>query len=116
MPIISVEIMKTIDKREMQKTTKEKQTKTERSKGNRSYSERVRAKWFCCTFKLGFLQLICKSSLIFKSNLELALSIILKQRELYESKDFAVECRCLKIWWCAPQSYFYNDAKFRQYS
>ena len=28
MPIISVEIMKTIDEREMQKTTKEKQTKT----------------------------------------------------------------------------------------
>ena len=36
--------MKTIDEREMQKTTKEKQTKTERSKGNRSCSERVRAK------------------------------------------------------------------------
>ena len=61
--------MKTIDEREMQKITKEKQTKTERSKGNR----RVQAKWFCCTFKLGFLQLICKASLIFKSNLELAL-------------------------------------------
>ena len=44
MSIISVEIMKTIDQREMQKTTKEKQTKTERSKENRSYSERVRAK------------------------------------------------------------------------
>ena len=44
MPIIRVEIMKTIDEREMQKTKQEKQTKTERSKGNRSYSERVRAK------------------------------------------------------------------------
>ena len=44
MPIISVEITKTIDEREMQKTKKEKQTKAERSKGNRSYSERVRAK------------------------------------------------------------------------
>ena len=98
MPIISVEIMKIIDEREMQKTAKEKQTKTERSKGNRSYSERVRAKWFCCAFKLGFLQLICKASLIFKSNLELALSVILKQRELYESKHIAVECRYLKIW------------------
>ena len=42
MPIISVEIMKTIDERQMQKTTKEKQTKTEKSKGNRSYGERVR--------------------------------------------------------------------------
>ena len=81
----------------MQKTTKEKQTKAERSKGNRSYSERVRAKLFCCAFIVGFLQLICKASLIFKSNLELALSIILKQRELYESKHVSEECRCLTI-------------------
>ena len=42
MPIVRVEIMKTIDEKEMQKITKEKQTKIERSKGNRSYSERVR--------------------------------------------------------------------------
>ena len=90
--------MKTIDEREMHKTKREKQTKAEKSKGNRSYSERVRAKWFCCAFKLGFLQLICKASLIFKSNLELPLSIILAQRELYELKCVAVECRCLKIW------------------
>ena len=47
--------MKTIDERKMQKT-KEKQTKTEKSKGNRSYSEWVRAKWFCHAFKLGFIQ------------------------------------------------------------
>ena len=51
MPIISVEITKTIDEREMQKGTKEKQTKTERSKWNRSYSERMRAKSFCCAFR-----------------------------------------------------------------
>ena len=89
--------MKTTVEREMQKTTKRKQTKTEWCKGNRSYSERVKAKWFCCAFKLGFLQLIYKASLIFKSNIELALSIILKQRELYESKHVSVECRCLKI-------------------
>ena len=44
MPIISAEIMKKIDERQMQKTTKEKQRKTERNKGNRSYSEKVRAK------------------------------------------------------------------------
>ena len=44
MPIISVKIMKTIDERKMQKTTKEKQTKTETSKGNRSYSEWVSKK------------------------------------------------------------------------
>ena len=80
MPITSVETMKTKDERELPKTAKEKQTKTEKGKGNRSYSERVRAKWFCCAFKLGFLHLIFKASLILKSNSELTLSIILKQR------------------------------------
>ena len=33
--------MKTIFKREIQKTTKEKQAKTERSKGNRSYGKPI---------------------------------------------------------------------------
>ena len=36
MPIISLEIMKTIDEKEIQKTTKEKQIKTERSKGEKA--------------------------------------------------------------------------------
>ena len=84
-------------KENCEKTTKEKQTKAERSKGNKSYNENVRAKWFCCAFKLGFLQSICKASLIFKSNVALALSIILKQRAIYESKHVAVESRCLQI-------------------
>ena len=74
--MFSVKTMKTIDETEMQKTAKEKQTKTERSKGNRSHSERVRAKWFCCGFKFGFLQLICQAYLIYKSNLELTKRII----------------------------------------
>ena len=87
------EIMKIIDERETQKA----KTKTEKNEGDGSYSERVRAKWFCCAFKLGFLQLICKGSLIFKSNLELALSIVLKERELYMSKHVALECRCVQI-------------------
>ena len=43
----------------------------------------MRAKLCCCAFKLGVLQLICKASLILKWNLELALSIPLKERELY---------------------------------
>ena len=86
--------MKIIDERE----TQAKKTKTEKNEGDKSYSKRVGAKWFCCAFKLGFFQLICKASLIFKSNLELALSIILKERELYMLKHVAVECRCLKIW------------------
>ena len=75
----------------------EKKTKT-KQRVDVSHSESVRAKWFCCAFKLGFVQLMCKASLIFKSNLELALPIILKERELYESKQAVVECKCLKIW------------------
>ena len=98
--------MKIIDERETHTHTKQWQ---KRVRGDRSYSERERAKWLCCAFKLGFPQLICKASSIFKSNLELALSIILKQRELYESKHVVVECRCLKNetcypFWYAPQS------------
>ena len=71
--------------------------KKEPGEGDGSYSERMRNKWFCWAFTLGFFQLICKASLLFKSNLELALSIILKERELYDSKHVAVECRCLKM-------------------
>ena len=69
-------MMKIIDERE----TKQTKIKTKAKKNNedRSSSERVRAKWLCCAFKLDFLQLICEASLIYKSNLELALSIILK--------------------------------------
>ena len=71
--------MKIRNERETQ-TKKSKQTKTEKNEGDKNFSEGVRAKWFCCAFKLGFLQLICQASLIVKSNLELALSIILKER------------------------------------
>ena len=79
------------------KKTQKKKLKIEKNKVEKSYSERVRAKSFYCAFKLGFLQLICTATLIFKSNLELALSIILKEKELYESKHVTVECRCLKL-------------------
>ena len=83
--------------KEKSKYKKKKKTEKNKGIGGRSYRESVRAKLFCCAFKLGFLQLICKASLIFKLNLELDLYIILKQRELYESRHVAVECRCLKI-------------------
>ena len=79
--------------KKQQKKNKERQKET---RGTEAIMKKVRAKWFCCAFKLD-LQLIYKASLIFKSNLELALSIILKKRELYESIHVAVECRCLKI-------------------
>ena len=36
--------MKTVDEREMQKTTKKKTNKDKKEQGHRSYSERVRAK------------------------------------------------------------------------
>ena len=65
-------IIKTMDARETQKQKQQKK----QNKEDGSYSERVRDKWFCGAFKLVFLQLICKASLILKSNLELALSII----------------------------------------
>ena len=52
--------------------TKKKNKDRKERMGDTSYSKSVRSKWFCCSFKLGFLQLICKASLIFKSNLELA--------------------------------------------
>ena len=85
------EIMKIID---LIETKKKKQKRKEKQR----HSERVRAKWFCFASKEGFLQLICKASLIFKLNLELALPIILLERKLYESKHDAVECRYLRIW------------------
>ena len=70
-------------KTKTKKKRKEKKYIDKKKVGN-SYSERVRAIWFCFAFKLGFLQLICNTPLIFKSNLELALSIILK-KENYTS-------------------------------
>ena len=77
--------MKIIDERETQK--RKKKTKTKKNKVDKCYSERVRAKRFCFPFKLGFLQLICKASLIFNWNLELALSIILNKKENYTSQS-----------------------------
>ena len=68
-----------------------------RTKRDTSYSEMLKAKWFCCAFKLGFLQLICKASSIFKSKLELALSINLIEREFLGQMHVTMECRYLKI-------------------
>ena len=90
------EIIKIIDERE----THTNKTKTEKGQGGGT--EAIVKGWelndFVVSLSLVFFQLICKASLIFKWNLELALSIILKQRELCESKHAAVEYRCLNIW------------------
>ena len=55
----------------MKQKGKRQDRKEQRAGAN--YSESVRAKWFCYAFNSGFLQLICKASLIAKSNLDLAL-------------------------------------------
>ena len=77
---------------------KEKAKKTDRKnqEDGASYSEKVKAIWFCCAFKLGFVQLMCKACLISKTNLELDLSMIFKEIKFYESKHAVLECRCLK--------------------
>ena len=72
---------------------KQQKKNKQRQKGARG-TEAIAKGWELndfVAFKLGFLQLICKASLIFKSNLVLALSIISKQRELYKSKHVAME-------------------------
>ena len=55
------DIMEIIGERERQNN---KDKKKQRS--GASYSESVRAKWFYCAFKLGFVQLICKVSFLSK--------------------------------------------------
>ena len=64
MPIISVRVMKIVDEIETQKATKKPKQRQKRARRHRTYIEKVRAKKFCCAFKLGFLQLICQASLI----------------------------------------------------
>ena len=92
MPIISI---RDNENNQWKRNAEKKQT--EKRKGDKCYSERARAKWFCFAFKLGYLQLICKACLIFKTNLQLDLLIVL-ERELYDSKHVVLECRYLKIW------------------
>ena len=65
------------------KTKKQKKEQGRAGKVGESYSQSVTDKWLCWAFKFGFFQFIFKASLFFKSNLELVLSITLKERELY---------------------------------
>ena len=67
------EIIKIINERETQKK------KIQRQRIKVVMQAIKRAKWFC-VFKLDFLQLICEASLLFEANLDLALSVILKER------------------------------------
>ena len=83
--------MKTIDEKKCKKQQKRNKKRKKGARGTEAIVKGLELNDLVCAFKLGFLQLI------FKSNLELALSIILKQRGLYESKHVVVDCRCLKI-------------------
>ena len=64
----------------------EKNKDRKKQRGDASYSESVRAKCFCCEFNLGFIQLMCKASLIFESSLELALSNYFKRKRIIRVK------------------------------
>ena len=101
MPIITVKDNKNNRWKRSAKTKTKQQKQQKKDRKEQGGTKAIVKGWelndLVVHFKLGFLQLISKDSLIFKSNLELALSITLKQRELYESKHVAVECRCLKI-------------------
>ena len=84
-----------------EKCNKQQKRNKKKQKGKRGREAIVKGcelNDFGGAFRLGFLQLICKVSLIFKSNLELAWSFILKQRELYGSNHVSEDCRCLKTW------------------
>ena len=73
-----------------QKSKKEKKNRDRKEqRDDASFNKRVRVKWFFCTFKIGFLQLICKDSLVFKSNLKVALSTlsITFKKKIYTSQS-----------------------------
>ena len=97
MPMISVKDNKNNGWKRNAKTKKKQQQQQKHSKGTEAIAKVWETNDFFLDLKLGFVELICKAFLIFKSNLELALSIILKKREFYELKHVAVECRYLKI-------------------
>ena len=81
MPIISVEIMKTIDERNAKQEKCKKQQKKNKQRQKRARETEATVKgWALNDFAvhLSFFQLICQASLIFKLNLELASSVFLK--------------------------------------
>ena len=57
---------------------KAKNRDRKKQRSGASYCESMRAKWFCWAFKLGFVELICKASLVFKSNIELKSRDVIK--------------------------------------
>ena len=80
-----------------EKKEREKSKDKRKQMVDASYSEVMWAKLFFAV-RLGFMQLMCKASLIFQSNIELALSVILKERKLYDSKTCCGGVEMFKIW------------------
>ena len=77
--------MKITDERETKRKNRNKQTNKQRQKttrGDRSYSESVIARSFCCAFKVGFLQLICKISNLEKSKVKVSFIIYFKTKRI----------------------------------
>ena len=104
MPIISVrdnENNRWKKNEKQQQQQQQNKTNTERNKGVIQAIVKVISIWVWVRvwfyYAVRFFQLICKASLIFKSKLEFALAINLKERELCESKHFVVKCGCLKL-------------------
>ena len=58
-----------------------KRNANKKKKGPKGWHKLSVKVWLCWEFKLGFLHTKCKASLSFQANLELALSIILKEGE-----------------------------------
>ena len=82
-----ISLMKTKNERKETKKAKNQKQRIKRTKRwSQIYCERVRAKCI--------LQLICKASFILKSNLELALSIMFKERQWCKSKYVVLEYKC----------------------
>ena len=79
------------------KGRKNKDKKKQRN--DASYSEYVRAKWFCFVFKLDFIQLMCKASLIFKSNLgrTAATTTVCSYHVIYTFQSESTLYSCLNV-------------------
>ena len=85
--------------RDNENNRRKRNKKNTEKKGVRKLQWKGKSKMvLLCVYVRFSLINIFKASLIFKSNLELALTIVLKEKELYESEHVMVECRCLKIW------------------
>ena len=110
------EIMKIIDERET-KTKKKQKTKTEKNNGDKSYSEGIRDKWFCCAFKLGYLQLL---NLILQTYHTLTYTGLLLNFKSFTSFSYKISLiKCLvdrSFKMCDSWNSFHNDIESIKYN